>query len=321
MAGKIAIRNIPPAVWEGLEALADQHDRSTEAEARHALRSWVEPLLQRNERSARCAEVSARMRDLLDQVNGARAGRSLKPSHIAQAIGEDYAETVENWFTGQVEPSFKQLDAIAEYLGGFGAWLLHGDASMFPVRSERIPEDPIEGVSWLLELELNENLTGLFFVRENDETGSLAVIKKYGDWRCVTYITPYHVSEVIGAGGEASLAHLSVIWQLLYRHYSNGGSRHLSIKSYLLTATGFRNLIEGNTHPLTILRDSAQDLPWWEDIWDVSQYPTCDYWPGWKALCGRIRRVVEMNNSLKEQDELIRLGKHPFFSSGIYLKQ
>ncbi|MDQ3185282.1 MAG: hypothetical protein M3Q16_02235, partial [Pseudomonadota bacterium] len=280
MFGKIAIRNIPPAVWEGLESLAGQHDRSTEAEARYALRSWVEPLLQRNERSARCAEVSARMRELLDQVNSVpRRGWSLKPSHIAQAIGEDHAEAVENWFTGQVEPSFKQLDAVAEYLGGASSWLKHSDGSMFPVQyDERIPEIPAEGVSWLLKSKPNECLTGLFFVRKDDEIGSLAIIKKYGDSRCMTYSTPYHVSEAIGAGGEASLAHLSVIWRLLYKHYTKLGTR-LIIKSYLLSEPGFRSLQEGKIHPLTILRESGQDVPWWEDFWDVSQYPQHNYWP------------------------------------------
>lgn len=311
MFGKIAIRNIPSAVWEGLETLAGQHDRSTEAEARYALRSWVEPLLQRNERSARCAEVSARMRDLLDQVNGTRHGRLIKPSHIAQAIGEDFAEAVENWFTGELEPSFRQLDSIAAYLGGAVSWLQHGDGAMFPVEYERIPENPTEGVLWLLDSGASERPTHLYFVRQNDEAGSLAIIKQYSDWRCKTYTTPYHISEVIGAGGEASLANLSVLWHLLYKHYTKGGVG-LTVKSYLLSESGFRSLHEGKIHPLTILRDSGNDRPWWEDFWDVEQFLKQDYWPGWKSVCARIRRVVELKPRQKEEDELIRLGKHPF---------
>jgi plasmid stability protein len=45
MFSKIAIRNIPSQIFRALETLADLHDRSTEAEARQALRAWVEPLL------------------------------------------------------------------------------------------------------------------------------------------------------------------------------------------------------------------------------------------------------------------------------------
>ncbi|MEP7073007.1 MAG: hypothetical protein ABI727_02405 [Nitrosospira sp.] len=133
-------------------------------------------------------------------------------------------------------------------------------------------------------------------------TGSL--VPKNDVCRCMTYSTPYPVSEVIGAGGEASLAHLSVIWRLLYKHYTTGGTR-LTVKSYLLSEAGFRSLQEGKIHPLTIFRESGQDLPWWEDFWDVSQYPQHDYWPGWKSVCGRIHRVVDLKDSLKEQDDLI----------------
>lgn len=112
--GKIAIRNIPSEVWAGLESLAAQNDRSTEAEARHALRNWVEPRLQKQERSARRTEVSARLRDLLEQFNAARVGSAIRPSHIAHEIGEQHAEPVEQWFTGELEPSFKQLEAVAQ---------------------------------------------------------------------------------------------------------------------------------------------------------------------------------------------------------------
>lgn len=311
MFGKIAIRNIPAAVWEGLEVLAGQHDRSIEAEARYALRSWVEPLMQRNERSARRTEVSARLRDLLDQVSKAIRGRPLKPSHIAQAIGEDYAEGVENWFTGEIEPSFKQLDAIAAYLGGASEWLKHGDRQMFSVESERIPEDPAEGTTWLLDLGEAEKVTYLHLVREADETGSLLIVKQYGDWRCKTYTTPYHVSEEIGAGGESSLACLSVVLELLYKHYVKAGG--LTIKSYLLPKEKFRILCEGQTHPLMILREGAGEAPWWEDFWDVEQFRKQDYWPGWKSVCERIYRVVEQKPYLQEKRDLIRSGKHSFF--------
>lgn len=309
MFGKIAIRNIPTAIWEGLETLASQHDRSTEAEARHALRTWVEPLMHRNERSARRVEVSARLRDLLEQVNKAIHGSAIKPSHIAQEIGESKAENAEKWFTGEEEPSFKQLEAVASYLGGSSAWLQHGDRQMFDVESTRIPERATEGVTWLLDLDREEQIRYLHIVRENDETGSLVIIKQYNDWRCKIYTTPYHISEVIGAGGEASLANLSVIFELLYEYYTKrGGSA--TIKSYLVSKEDFKKLIEGKSHPLSIIRNN-NDIPWWEDFWDITQFRKQGYWSGWKSVCERIYRVIELKPPLQEERELIKSGQHP----------
>ncbi|MDD2915589.1 MAG: hypothetical protein PHP70_09745 [Gallionella sp.] len=312
MLGKIAIRNIPAAIWEGLETLAHQHERSLEGEARYALQSWVEPLIQQKERSARRIEVSARLRDLLEQTNKTVRGRPIKPSHIAQEIGEDYAEGVENWFSGEQEPSFKQLDAIATYLGGESVWLRHGDRQMFPIESTRIPESPAEGFEWLLDLAEPEKVSYLHLVRNSNERGSLAIVKQYGDLRCKTYITPYHVSEVIGTGGESSLAHLSVILELLYKYYTTKGGTKVTVKSYLLSEGKFRALLEGQTHPLSLLREIS-DTPWWEDFWDVNQFRQHEYWLGWKSVCERIYRIVESTSYYQEQLKLIRSQTHPCF--------
>lgn len=311
MFGKISIRNIPAAIWEGLENLASQHDRSTEAEARYALRSWVEPLLKNNERSARRNEVSARLRDLLDQVNKIYRGRPIKPSHIAEEINEDRAESVENWFTGEIEPSFKQLDAVADYLGGTKEWLKHGDGRTFPVRSERVPEDPVEGVNWLLDLDQERKVTFLHLIRDANETGTLAIVKQYGDWHCKTFTTPYHISEEIGSGGESSLAHLSIILQMLYMHYTKKGG-NLVIKSYLLPTEGFDLLCGGQLHPLSILRDGGVEAPWWEDFWDITQFRKQNYWVGWKSVCERIYRVIELRPNLHEKRMQISSQEHPF---------
>jgi plasmid stability protein len=310
MFGKIAIRNIPSDIWEALGSMAALHERSTEGEARYALRAWAEPFLNRKERSARRSEVSARLRSVLDEVNAARRGSHIRPSHLAQAIGENYAEVVENWFTGEVEPSFSQLAATADYLGAVPEWLQHGGGHIFPVESgKRLSEDPFEAVTWLLDLGSDSKLTNLYFVRENSESGSLMIVKEYPDYRCKTFTTPYHVSDEIGAGGETALAHLSVTWELLYKKY--GSARcGTHVGSYIIAPEKFKALYKGNTHPLVILRD-APSKPWWEDFWDMNQIPNQTYWTGWQSLCTSIQRVVESKTHLKEQRALIRSGEHP----------
>lgn len=310
MFNKIAIRNIPAAIWDGLVGLANQHERSTEAEARYAIKSWVEPHLRDDGRTARRVEVSARLRDLLEQVVETRNGRALKPSHIAEAIAESHAEAVEAWFSGEKEPSFKQLEAIASYLGGSPEWLKHGDRQMFTVETARIPENPTQAMSWLLDLDSTEKVTFLHLVRTADETGSFVVVKQYGELHCKTVITPYHLSEEIGAGGEAALAHLAVIFELLYRYYVKAGDR-LMVKSYLMPKEDFQKLCSGKVHPLIPLRSGGWAALWWEDFWDEKQFPEQDYWPGWISLCERIEQVVGLKQHLCEEKELIRSGQHP----------
>ncbi len=137
---------LPAELKQQIEASAKDANRSMNAdivvrlqdsfnnESRDILRSVhaLEAVLLRNSSlSTRRTEVSQRLRQLLEQVNHVRRGRPFQPSHIAQAIGAEYAEIVENWFAGKLEPSFSQLASIATYLGCNIAWLQHGDMPDF----------------------------------------------------------------------------------------------------------------------------------------------------------------------------------------------
>jgi hypothetical protein len=153
-------------------------------------------------------------------------------------------------------------------------------------------------------------------VREDSQAGSLALVKQYGGWRCQTYTTPYHVSGEIGSGGEASLAHLSVVLEMLYKYYVKAPPPvPLVIKSYLLQSDRFEKLLGGQVHPLSVLRDGSE-RPWWEDFWDEGQIRKQEYWPGWQSICSRIRGVVASKAYLQEERNLIRSGQHPFLVGG-----
>lgn len=315
MFGKISIRNIPERIWVTLEALAVEHDRSTEAEARHALRSWVEPSLLVQERSSRRMEVATRLQNLLEETNSGRFGSPIRPSHLAQAIGEEHVEAVENWFTGQTEPSFSQLKAIAKYMGAVVEWLQHGDGNMFPIKRHQLSDDATEAVTWLLtwdKEETSSSLKTLHFVREASKTGSLLVVKESSNGHFKTFTTQYHVSDEIGAGGESHLAHLCVTLELLYKHYTQN-STGLMVRSCLLKPSEYESLWKGNTNPQAILNKSI-NTPWWEDIWHESMFDKNDYWIGWKELCKRISRSIESRSHLAENRDKIKTGDHQFLN-------
>ncbi|AQV99386.1 hypothetical protein BJN34_36540 (plasmid) [Cupriavidus necator] len=57
------------------------------------------------------------------------------------------------------------------------------------------------------------------------------------------------------------------------------------------------------------------EAPWWEDIWDTENYAKHEYWPGWRQLCAKILRAVEMKSLLDKERKLIRSGLHEALSS------
>jgi plasmid stability protein len=313
MFSKIAIRNIPSQIFRALETLADLHDRSTEAEARQALRAWVEPLLVRDSRNTRRKDIAERLNRMLAQVNSGQRGTKLTPSHVAEAIQEERAEDVEDWFLGEKEPSFSQLSAIADFLGVDSDWLKHGDRALFPSEFHRLSENPFEAVDWLLswdhaDNQLNEGkLKTLRLIRAANPNGQLYIVKESDKGHFRTYSTTIHVSEEIGAGGETSLAALFVTLELLYKRYIAIGCDIL-IFGYQLPPDDIAQLMSGNTHPGSLLNERSRSN-WWEDVWDCEMAPKSNYWPGWKSLHERIERVVSARTHLNGLRGQIRQGR------------
>ena len=228
-SGKILVRNLDGAVLQALETMSTASDRSLEAEARHALRCWVRPLLVTEERSERRAQVAQRLDNVLTQINEAtRLG--WRPSHVAQEIGAPLVEPVEDWFMGRTEPTLHDLAKVADLFGVNRRWLQHGDGQPFPVTSMRLSEDPGEAVRWLLNRQAdskavtgpneqspsNKELDRLILVRSASAEGQFAIVKQLDNYRCETFITPTHISDQIGAGGEAQLMALFLKVKLIY---------------------------------------------------------------------------------------------------------
>ncbi|MCW7540668.1 hypothetical protein OOT46_22880 [Aquabacterium sp. A7-Y] len=308
MFGKLSVRNIPDQIFRALESMAEQHDRSTEAEARQAIRAWVEPSLVEETRNNRRREISERLNRMLRQVNSDRPSKLL-PSHIAEAIGEERAEEVEDWFLGEREPSFAQLSAIAKLLGVDAKWLKHGDARLYPCEYHRLSEDPFAAVDWLLTWTppsewADGKLTRLHLVRAEDKAGNLYIVKESDHGHFLTFYTPIHVSEEIGAGGEAMLAALFVTLELLYRRYTK---LDINVLGHQLHPDDIAQLTSGNTNPGSLLKEGGRST-WWEDIWDREMVSKREYWPGWHSLCDRIEGVISERKRLNTLRTLIRRG-------------
>lgn len=312
MFAKLSVRNIPNEIFRALEALADQHDRSTEGEVRQAIRAWVEPAIVQQSRATRRQELAERLNRMLKQVNMSR-NTPLRISQIAERIGEDHAEHVENWFLGEEEPGFRQLVAVAEVLGVDPDWLKHGNETLYPVEYHRLSENPFAAVDWLLHWTPPERGTGgqtlkaLHLVRSEDPSGNLYVVKESAAGHYVTYITPIHVSEVIGAGGESSLAALFVTLELLFKRFDSVTG--VTVLGYQMSPDDVAQLTRGHTNPGGLLIDRIRST-WWEDIWDHDMAHKREYWPGWHSLYARIEYVIAHRPYLSDKRAQIKKGKY-----------
>lgn len=320
---------VPIELKEQIEKSAKESNRSINAEAisrlnesyllnQHATSEnlkALESMLLRSSPTSRCSVVAERLNIVLNEINSLPIFPSLKPARVARGIGEEYAELVENWFAGKQEPSFKQLESIAAYLGINADWLLFGDGRKYQFGHHRVPESAVEGVKWLLGLDEVIRPTHVYFIRQKSQCGELIIVKRYNDWRCTIHQTPYHVSEEVGSGGESSLSHLLVIWHLLYVIYVKVGP---TIKSFILPPDEFNRLLGETNHPLLpLVHEHGQ--PWWEDIWDRNMDGRNNYWPGWAELCQRMQGVVASKSFLANIEQQIESGEHPFISEAQHL--
>lgn len=314
MANKVDVQfnlRVPSELKEKIELVARNNNRSTNAETISRLYNSFslsqgklqegmqvfEELLLSKEPTARRKIVHERLCQCLKQINV--AGFDIKPDRMAKAIGEEYAEPMERVFNGLQEPSFMQLEKIAKYLNINSDWLLFGEKSMFDVDYIRLSRSAKTSTAWLLNQDANpdeasdelgyikqKKLSSLYFIRNDGEFGELLIVKRYEDWYCTLFTTPYEISESIGASGEADLVGLFSAWKLLYQTDND-----VSIQSYILNQENFNALASGAEHPLSILK-KYRAKPWWEDIWDIKNYKAKEYWSGWSSLCERINRIV-----------------------------
>lgn len=249
-------------------------------------------------------EIPTRLNRLLEQINADRYEK-VRPSHVAQMLGEDHAVEVEDWFLGKRTPTFNQLLAIAELFGVEAKWLQHGDGHIYPVESEQLPRNPVEAANRLVNWEGGaDKLEVLHLIRAMDDAGGLYIVKKSKRGHFRIYHTPIHVSEMIGATGEADLMSLFVTLELLYKRHTTGGFR-FRVVGHQLARDDVSVLVKGNTNPELFLNKGGST--WWEDIWDRKMNGN-DYWSGYHSLRDRIERGIATNARLIEWRENIRSG-------------
>lgn len=284
---KILVRGIPTVIMNFLRSLAERNERGLEAEARMALREYVENREKHLAESDRRIVIAERLNRLLALVNDSYHTPCKKISHLAVGIGEVEVTPVDNWFLGFTEAPINKLQAISAYFGSYPDWLIHGDGAPFITSYERIPENPFEALAWFTE---DGKVKTVFLCRSISDSGEFCVVKEYEGMRGEVIRTPYVFSVHVGNGGLSSMRALFVAFELLYKFYTKA-SNDFSVYGRILPENDFSTLISGNVHPLTVMRLSS-NLPWWEDIWDSEMVKKNKYWEDCSSMVDMVERAI-----------------------------
>ena len=202
---KIQIRNFPEDAYLALDKLANENQRSIEGESRYALLKWIaspEQVYSGEERYRQY--VSGRLNAVLNKTNQYRNYRPLVPSNVAVELGIEDLGIVANWFSGDVLPSFTELQRLSKIFGCRADWLIHGEGDVYKWEAGvRMHGAGRSAVKHLLRPDSEGNkVTDIRLLREDNSTGALLIIREFENTRYVdAFWTNLHISEAIGGTG------------------------------------------------------------------------------------------------------------------------
>lgn len=256
--------------------------------------------------------VASRLNTCIEMSNSVSYVR-LTPSKVAERMGQESASLYENYFSGIVQPSFIELESLANFFGVNKEWLKHEDMPIFNVKSDRLSLSPEEAVKQILNISLNpavnnenEKPKDIYLVRNDSEEGEFLIIRKYNEWKVDVITTPMHVSNVIGAGGTSMLKSFFLTLRILYEFYiDTRSSNNINVRSFIVNQSKFSELSQGIIHPLFVLKNATNNM-WWEDIWDKNMYSNHEYWNGFIAISKCIQDEIEQDAVLQPMIEKIK---------------
>jgi transcriptional regulator with XRE-family HTH domain len=231
-------------------------------------------------RSNRLRVLAHKLNFLLSEAQAVDSLYTPSISRIAEALGYNSVGMIEDWFEGRKEPSFAELKKLAKYFACQENWLIHDENKPFKTERFEFGFDIEDNASRLMKGDDGNEVTSLWFARNNTENGELIVIKHYDGWHGSVLSTRVHVSNKVGVGGSEHRALLSLTLKYLCKHHLQ------KIKGALISELDYNELIWAKENPIKII-DKYHHNPWIEDMWDSSMYSkkSNNYWKGWHEMC------------------------------------
>lgn len=247
-------------------------------------------------------EVADRLKLSLELLNKGHRYNSLTIPEIAAILGLSSVSDLESYFLGEKDAPFPLLDQIANTFGLSPGWLKFDKGALFAYRSHGLHYHR-GGLLGLIE-ELKPQK--IFFVRCLDDFGYAHVAFKLTDWKYEGTCDDWHISDHVGATGQAQLYEL---WQSLNKikerlgHLPDTVGRDLPEDRYF-------SLIRGEIYPGTLLEDVDRYRSYWfDDFTDIDyKYPIAEgrysrYGSGFVQAQRLVRDCRDSRNSRQEERE------------------
>ncbi len=253
----------------------------------------IENFLQARTPTQRKKDVAERLTFLFNQIKKSKYFDQLTIAELAYKIDENSADSAESWFRAEMEPTFNQLERIADFLSANSNWLLFGKERPFKVESFRFNEYLDKDLKWLLTPNpektflKDQSVKEVKFLRSLNTDGSLLIAKLYSNHYLECFHTPYHISEVNGFGGYNSLLYLCLIFHTLKKYH--GSHNYPNVYSFVISEEITEKIWSQEVHPLPLI-DQLHQTPWMDDLADKLPERSMDefYWQGFDLLRSRL---------------------------------
>ena len=274
-AAQVSGRSINAEAQYRLEASFKSNEGSY-SEALTRLKDFFDAHL----RSDHLISLAHKLSFILSEAQAVDSFNTPSISRVAEALGYNNVINVEGWFEGRKEPSFEELNKLAEYFGCQKGWLIHDEGKPFKKESFEFGFDIKDNAERLLEGCNESKVKSLWFARNNTVYGELLIIKHYDSWRGSVLNPRIHLCDSVGLGDTTNKALLTLTLEYLCKHYP------LKTKGALVSESDFNELIWVEQNPIKII-DKYNHNTWVEAIWNESIYSKKDnsYWKGWHEMC------------------------------------
>ena len=218
-------------------------------------------------------KVAKRFRFILELMNEGRNYSQFNIPQLAQLMKLHKISELENVFTGKIEPSFSFIEDFCRTFGVSKRWLIEGEGAPY---SNELPSknDPMDYLPIIEEV----NPESIYFVRENTDTASAFILLKVSKWKYFILDRTWHISDVVGAGGERQL----YSFYKLIKELRDKRGLHTSCWGITLNKDEFSSLLCGETFPGKYTDAGFSEDPWWDDLTDVNhKYPIAENYEQW----------------------------------------
>jgi hypothetical protein len=189
-----------------------------------------------------------RIGTVIQLMNKAWGSENFPVSSIAEMLGMEYINELENYIDGVAEPSIPFLERFCERFGVCPEWLKHGRLPPFTVEYINNPLECLERIRALKP-------EWIFFVRSRDPRGEVGIVAKIADKKYVTISGDWVISSQVGAGGARRM------------YDSTSSSKNCGTASY-----GVISLVDCTTPTISTVYFGGSAIP---DLWSNQGAITC----------------------------------------------